>query len=230
MGLRPCSLSPVHLTHYVDDIIHHNIIQSLCHVVSIVLFHEITWFQLKINLQIITVPKFSKVNPKDNQFQHSPRVRMVTRRHTHSTGASGHMRAGEGTTEKPPGRTACRYRCSHDSIGGKAKGGKTRAVNPSYNFTKERFVTELNISTLQSDLLKENFSYTLIFQRDASSLHSSQEVFQSLCWHYTLGKGVSHWEPILISNITIASFLNKTSDGGTMSFCTQVGFLRPTSL
>lgn len=117
--------------------------------------------------------KFSKVNLKDNQFQHSPRVRTVTQRHTHSTGASGHMRAGEVDYREAAREDSLQTGGSHDNLRGKGKGGKTRAVNPSYNFTKERFRTELNISTLQSDLPKENFSYTLIFQRDASSPHSS---------------------------------------------------------
>lgn len=42
-----------------------------------------------------------------------------------------------------------------------------QAVNPPYCFTKERFRAELNISTLQSDFLKENSLSTLLFQRDA---------------------------------------------------------------
>lgn len=116
--------------------------------------------------------KFSKVNLKDNQFQHSPRVRTVTRRHTHGTGASGHMKASEVDYREAAREESLQTGGSHDNLRGKGKGGKTRAVT-SYNFTKERFRTELNISMLQSDLLKENFSYTLIFQRDASSLHSS---------------------------------------------------------
>lgn len=149
--------------------------------------------------------KFSKVNLKDNQFQHSPRVRMVTQRHTHSTGASGHMRAGGVDYREAAREDSLQTGSSHDNLRGKGKGGKTRAVNPSYNFTKERFRTELNISTLQSDL-----SHTPSYFKEmppACTLH--KKYFQSLCWHYTLGKGMSHWELHIYSTIRIVSFLNK---------------------